>query len=36
METDIGNALSSVASPGVSRESLDRLDEDVAVAHERI
>jgi glucose-6-phosphate isomerase len=36
MEIDIGNALSSVASPGVSRDSLERLDEDVATAHERI
>ncbi|MBZ6495528.1 glucose-6-phosphate isomerase [Natrinema longum] len=36
MNVDIGNALASVASPGVSRESLERLDEQVAVAHERI
>ncbi|WP_306056367.1 glucose-6-phosphate isomerase [Natronococcus wangiae] len=36
MDVDIGNALSSVASPGVSRESLERLDEQVADAHERI
>ncbi|AFO57960.1 MULTISPECIES: hypothetical protein [unclassified Natrinema] len=36
MNVDIGNALSSVASPGVSRESLERLDEQVATAHERI
>ena len=36
MYVDLGNALSSVASPGVSRESLERLDEDVAAAHERI
>ncbi|WIV66772.1 glucose-6-phosphate isomerase [Natrialbaceae archaeon AArc-T1-2] len=36
MDVDIGNALASVASPGVSRESLERLDEDVARAHERI
>ncbi|NKE36327.1 glucose-6-phosphate isomerase [Natronococcus sp. JC468] len=36
MDVDIGNALASVASPGVSRESLERLDEQVADAHERI
>ncbi|WP_290812025.1 glucose-6-phosphate isomerase [Halovivax sp.] len=36
MDVDIGNALASVASPGVSREALDRLDERVAAAHERI
>ncbi|RQG92419.1 glucose-6-phosphate isomerase [Natrarchaeobius chitinivorans] len=36
MDVDIGNALASVASPGVSREGLERLDERVAVAHERI
>jgi len=36
MHVDLGNALSSVASPGVSREALERLDEDVAAAHERI
>ncbi|WP_254522247.1 glucose-6-phosphate isomerase [Natrinema caseinilyticum] len=36
MDVDIGNALASVASPGVSRDSLERLDEQVAVAHERI
>lgn len=36
MEIDIGNALGSVATPGVSRDSLDRLDERVAGAHERI
>jgi len=36
MDVDIGNALSSVASPGVSRDSLERLDERVALAHERI
>ncbi|QCS41209.1 glucose-6-phosphate isomerase [Natrinema versiforme] len=36
MNVDIGNALESVASPGVSRESLERLDEQVAAAHERI
>ncbi|WP_394741256.1 glucose-6-phosphate isomerase [Natronococcus roseus] len=36
MDVDIGNALASVASPGVSRGSLERLDEQVADAHERI
>jgi glucose-6-phosphate isomerase len=36
MNVDIGGALGSVADPGVSRDALDRLDEDVAVAHERI
>jgi glucose-6-phosphate isomerase len=36
MHVDIGNALSSVASPGVSRAALERLDEQVADAHERI
>ncbi|WP_254766837.1 glucose-6-phosphate isomerase [Salinilacihabitans rarus] len=36
MDVDIGNALASVASPGVSRDALERLDERVADAHERI
>ncbi len=36
MNVDIGNALASVVSPGISRDALDRLDEQVAVAHERI
>ncbi|QRV16288.1 glucose-6-phosphate isomerase [Haloterrigena salifodinae] len=36
MNVDIGNALASVASPGASRDSLERLDEQVADAHERI
>ncbi|MFW6337271.1 MAG: glucose-6-phosphate isomerase, partial [Phycisphaeraceae bacterium] len=36
MDVDIGNALASVASPGVSRDSLDRLDDRVARAHDRI
>jgi glucose-6-phosphate isomerase len=36
MELDIGNALAEVASPGVSEETLDRLDDRVATAHERI
>ncbi len=36
MNIDIGGALSSVASPGVSRPALERLDDRVARAHERI
>ncbi|WP_339104684.1 glucose-6-phosphate isomerase [Haloterrigena salinisoli] len=36
MHVDIGNALASVASPGASRDALERLDEQVADAHERI
>jgi glucose-6-phosphate isomerase len=36
MYVDLGNGLASVASPGVSRDSLERLDERVAGAHERI
>jgi len=36
MYVDIGNALSAVASPGVSRGALERLDDRVARAHERI
>ncbi|MFD1565765.1 glucose-6-phosphate isomerase [Haloarchaeobius amylolyticus] len=36
MNVDIGNALATVASPGVSRASLERLDSQVAAAHERI
>ncbi len=36
MDVDIGNALSSVASPGVSREALEAIDGTVAAAHERI
>ncbi|SEH12669.1 glucose-6-phosphate isomerase [Natronorubrum sediminis] len=36
MNVDIGNALASVASPGVSRESLERLNDQVGDAHERI
>ncbi|MFW5937634.1 MAG: glucose-6-phosphate isomerase [Halanaeroarchaeum sp.] len=36
MHVDIGNALASVASPGISREALDRLDDRVALAHDRI
>ncbi|MFC6873545.1 glucose-6-phosphate isomerase [Halobellus marinus] len=34
MHVDLGSALG--ATPGVSRESLERLDEQVAIAHERI
>lgn len=36
MNVDIGNALGRVARPGVSRDSLDRLDERVGRAHDRI
>jgi len=36
MRTDIGNALASVADPGVSEASLERLDDRVGQAHERI
>jgi glucose-6-phosphate isomerase len=36
MNVDIGNALRAEASPGISRENLERLDEKVAAAHERI
>ncbi|MFP8953812.1 glucose-6-phosphate isomerase [Natrialbaceae archaeon A-arb3/5] len=36
MNVDIGNALGAVASPGISRERLEQLDEQVASAHERI
>ncbi|WP_458209764.1 glucose-6-phosphate isomerase [Haladaptatus sp. NG-SE-30] len=36
MRVDLGNALDTVASSGVSRDALDRLDERVANAHERI
>ncbi|RXK47402.1 glucose-6-phosphate isomerase [Halorientalis pallida] len=36
MQVDIGNALAAEAEPGVSRDALDRLDEDVARAHDRI
>ncbi|WP_435359541.1 glucose-6-phosphate isomerase [Haloarchaeobius sp. DFWS5] len=36
MRVDIGNALASEASPGISRDALDRLDTQVAAAHERI
>lgn len=36
MRVDLGNALASVANPGVSRDELESLDERVAAAHERI
>jgi glucose-6-phosphate isomerase len=36
MNVDIGNALASVADPGLSRDDLDDLDERVADAHDRI
>jgi len=36
MQVDIANALADVADPGVSRASLDRLDDQVAAAHDRI
>ena len=36
MRVDIGNALTSVASPGVSGTALERLDDRVARAHDRI
>ena len=36
MRVDIGNALGSVASPGVSADALERLDERVARAHQAI
>jgi glucose-6-phosphate isomerase len=36
MRIDIGNALAAEASPGVSRDALERLDERVARAHDRI
>jgi glucose-6-phosphate isomerase len=36
MRVDLGNVLSEVATPGVSRADLDQLDERVADAHERI
>jgi len=36
MNVDIGNALATVADPGLSRDDLHELDERVAAAHERI
>ncbi|WP_135663901.1 glucose-6-phosphate isomerase [Halorhabdus rudnickae] len=36
MQVDIGNALAEVATPGIPRDALDRLDDRVGAAHERI
>jgi glucose-6-phosphate isomerase len=36
MQVDIGNALAVEATPGVAEASLDRLDDRVAAAHDRI
>ena len=36
MRVDIGNALAAEADPGISRDALERLDEDVTRAHDRI
>jgi glucose-6-phosphate isomerase len=36
MHVDIANALATTASPGVSRDALERLDDQVATAHDRI
>jgi glucose-6-phosphate isomerase len=36
MKLDLGNALDEVATPGVPREALERLDDRVADAHDRI
>ena len=36
MQIDIGNALASSATPGVHRDALERLDDEVAAAHEGI
>jgi len=36
MRVDIGNALAATARPGVSAAALDRLDDRVAAAHDRI
>lgn len=36
MEIDLGNATDAVAAPGVSRDALERLDNRVQDAHERI
>ena len=36
MKVDIGNALASVADPGIGAETLDTLDDRVATAHDRI
>lgn len=36
MQVDLGNSLAPIATPGVTRDSLDRLDTHVAAAHHRI
>jgi glucose-6-phosphate isomerase len=36
VRVDLGNALTSEASPGIARAGLERLDEQVTRAHERI
>jgi glucose-6-phosphate isomerase len=36
MKIDIGNALASVADPGIGEAALDALDDRVATAHDRI
>ncbi len=36
MEVDIGNALASVADPGITEDALERLDRRVAAAHRQI
>ncbi len=36
MRIDVGNALARVATPGIPRDALERLDARVARAHERI
>jgi glucose-6-phosphate isomerase len=36
MEVDLGGCLAPTVAPGLSRETLQRLDGDVAAAHERI
>jgi len=36
MRIDIGNALGAVADPGIDRDELDAVDEQVTEAHERI
>ncbi|WP_227133358.1 glucose-6-phosphate isomerase [Halorubellus salinus] len=36
MQVDIANALADTASPGIGRDALARLDDQVAAAHDRI
>ena len=36
MDIDIGNALADAATPGIPRAALDRLDDRVGAAHDRI